>query len=77
MTERPEDTQAQDHTTAPPPSDVQRLQGQFGDQGWRFGTVWVSAASGPDSRRLFAARDTTLLTAWTEAELAIKIRQEG
>jgi hypothetical protein len=77
MTERPENTCAQGHTTAPPASDIERLQGQFGDQGWRFGSVWATAASGPDRRRLFAARDATLLTAWTEAELAIKIRQEG
>ena len=77
MTEHPEDTRAQGHTAAPPPSDIERLQGQFGDQGWRFGSVWATAASGPDRRRLYATRDTTLLTAWTEAELAIKIRQEG
>jgi hypothetical protein len=77
MTERPEDTRAQDHTTAPLPSDIQRLQGQFSDQGWRFGSVWTTAASGPDRRRIFARRDTTLLTAWTEAELATKIRQES
>ena len=77
MTERPDNTRAEDHSTAPPSSDIQRLQGEFGDRGWRFGSVWATAASGPDRRRLFAARDTTLLTAWTEAELAIKIRQEG
>ncbi len=66
-----------DDSTSRPPGDVQRLKEQFGDEGWRFGTVWASAASGPDKRRLFAARDATLLTAWTEAELIIKIRHEG
>ena len=75
MTEWPENIQAR--AKAALPGDIQRLQEQFGDQGWRFGTVWASAASGPDKRRLYAARDTTLLTAWTEAELIIKIQHEG
>ena len=77
MTERPENTRAEGNTAAPPASDIERLQGQFGDQGWRFGSVWATAASGPDRRRLFAKRDATLLTAWTEAELATKLRQES
>ena len=75
MTEWPENARAR--RQAGSPGDVQRLQEQFGDEGWRFGTVWASAASGPDRRRLFAARDTTLLTAWTEQELVIKIQHEG
>ena len=33
--------------------------------GWNFGTVWASAASGPDARRLWATRDGMLLSAWT------------
>jgi hypothetical protein len=74
MTEHPEDARAP--AGASPPDEIQRLQEQFGDQGWRFGTVWASAASGPDKRRLYAARDTTLITAWTEEELAILIRYE-
>jgi hypothetical protein len=74
VTERPDDTRAR--AEAAPPGDLQRLQQQFGDQGWCFGTVWASAA-GPGTRRLYAARDTTLLTAWTEAELVIKIQHEG
>jgi len=44
--------------------------------GWDFGSVWASAASGPDARRLWAARDGMLLSAWTAAELARNIRQE-
>jgi hypothetical protein len=44
--------------------------------GWNFGTVWASANSGPDARRLWASRDGVLLTAWTAAELARNIRQE-
>jgi hypothetical protein len=75
MTGRPEDGRARAQTS--PPDDIQRLQDQFGAQGWRFGTVWASAASGPDKRRLYAARDTTLITAWTAEELVILIRLEG
>ena len=44
--------------------------------GWNFGSVWASAASGPDARRLWASRDGMLLSAWTAAELACVIRQE-
>ena len=43
---------------------------------WNFGSVWASAASGPDVRRLWASRDGMLLSAWTAAELARNIRQE-
>jgi len=38
--------------------------------------VWASAASGPDARRLYAAKDGRLITAWTAAELAADIRRE-
>jgi len=44
--------------------------------GWQFGTVWASAASGPDKRRLWASRNGILLTAWTAAELAQDITRE-
>ena len=43
---------------------------------WSFGSVWVSAGSGPDARRLWAARDGVLLSAWSAAELARDIRRE-
>jgi hypothetical protein len=43
---------------------------------WNFGSVWASAGSGPDSRRLWASRDGMLLSAWTAAELARDIRRE-
>ena len=43
---------------------------------WRFGTVWASAASGPDKRRVYAARNGVTLTAWTAAELSMDIRRE-
>ena len=50
------------------------LQSEFPT--WRFGTVWASAASGPDKCRLTASRDGVLLSAWNAAELAAKIRYE-
>jgi hypothetical protein len=43
---------------------------------WNFGSVWASAASGPDARRLWASRDGVLLSAWTAAELARSINSE-
>ena len=56
------------------PDDVARLREQF--PGWTFGTVWATAASGPDKRRLWAVHDGILLSAWTAAELAADIRRE-
>ena len=44
--------------------------------GWQIGTVWATAATGPDARRLTATKDGVLLTAWTAAELARDIRRE-
>lgn len=43
---------------------------------WRIGTVWATAASGPDRRRIYAARGGITLSAWTAAELAADIRRE-
>jgi hypothetical protein len=56
--------------------DLAGLRTEFAGSGLRFGTVWASAASGPDARRLYARRDGVLLTAWTAAELRIKLRNE-
>ena len=56
------------------PADVARLREQF--PGWTFGTVWATAASGPDVRRLWAMRDGILLSAWTALELADDIKRE-
>jgi len=56
------------------PDDVQSLRDQFPD--WAFGTVWASAASGPDARRIWASKDGFLLSAWTAAELAAEIRRQ-
>jgi hypothetical protein len=43
---------------------------------WQFGSVWASAATGPDARRIYATRDGRLITAWTAAQLAAAIRGE-
>jgi hypothetical protein len=56
------------------PDDVQSLRDQF--PGWTFGTAWASAASGPDARRIWAAKDGYLLSAWTASELAAEIRRQ-
>jgi len=36
----------------------------------------LSAATGPDARRLYAAKDGQMITAWTAGELAAGIRRE-
>jgi hypothetical protein len=56
------------------PSDLDDLREQFPH--WRFGTVWASAASGPDKRRLYATRGGVTLTAWNRFELAADIQRE-
>ncbi len=54
--------------------DLARLRRDYPT--WNFGSVWASAGSGPDSRRLWASRDGMLLSAWTAAELARDVRRE-
>jgi hypothetical protein len=58
----------------PQRTDLDDLHEEFPE--WRFGTVWASAASGPDKRRLWATRDSVTPTAWNRAELAMDIRRE-
>jgi len=53
---------------------AQDLQREFPT--WRFGTVWASANSGADRCRLTASRGGVLLSAWSKAELAGKLRRE-
>jgi hypothetical protein len=48
--------------------DLTRLRAQH--PGWHIGTVWISAATGPDARRLDATRDGIRLHAWSAAELS-------
>lgn len=56
-------------------SDLSQLREEF--SGWRFGTVWATAASGPDARRLWARNGDVLLSAWNAAELRAAISAEG
>ncbi len=56
------------------PSDLAALRAEF--PAWRFGTIWASAASGPDKRRLTAVKDGILLSAWNAAALSESIRHE-
>jgi hypothetical protein len=58
----------------PMPEDIARLREQW--PGWTFGTVWASAATGPDQRRIWAMKRGFLLSAWNAAELSASIRRE-
>jgi hypothetical protein len=57
-------------------SDLADLRKEFEGSGFTFGSVWASAAAGPDARRLFASRGTMLITSWNAAELRMRIREE-
>ncbi len=54
--------------------DLSQLRAEY--PAWRFGTVWATAASGPDRRRLWATRDGITVTAWNAAELRSQIAHE-
>jgi alkanesulfonate monooxygenase SsuD/methylene tetrahydromethanopterin reductase-like flavin-dependent oxidoreductase (luciferase family) len=54
--------------------DLAQLREEF--PGWRFGTVWASAATGPDARRLWARHAEILLSAWNAADLRAAINTE-
>jgi hypothetical protein len=66
---------ARPEPAVPRPGDLATLRQQY--PSWRFGTVWASAATDPQARRLWATRNGVLLTAWTAAELKLKIAVEG
>jgi hypothetical protein len=59
--------------TGPEPTaaDLAQLREQF--PSWRFGTVWATAATGPDKRRLWAAKDGILISAWNAADIRREI----
>lgn len=60
----------------PTAEDLDALRSEFPD--WQFGSVWATAATGPDARRIWAYRSGIgLLTAWTAAELATSVRREA
>jgi hypothetical protein len=54
--------------------DLDQLRDTF--PGWIFGAFWITAASGPDRRRLWALRGPVAVTAWDAGTLAARIRQE-
>jgi hypothetical protein len=56
--------------------DLAGLRTEFAGSGFTFGSVWASAAAGPDARRLYASRDGVLITSWTAAELRMRVRDE-
>ena len=56
------------------PDDLIKLREEF--PAWSFGTVWATAASGPDARRLWASRNGILLSAWDAAEIRRAIEAE-
>lgn len=58
----------------PPMSDIDQLKRDH--PGWFIGSVWASAASGPDVRRLVATRDGIQVHAWTAAQLSRLISYE-
>jgi hypothetical protein len=57
-------------------SDLAGLREEFAGSGFTFGSIWASAAAGPDARRLYASRGGVLITSWTAAELRMRIRDE-
>ena len=56
--------------------DLADLRTEFAGSGFTFGSVWASAAAGPDARRLYASRGSVLITSWTAAELRMRVRDE-
>lgn len=60
--------------SCPPAEDIAQLKQDH--LGWEIGSVWASAASGPDARRLVAMRDGIQVHAWTAAELSRLISHE-
>ena len=57
-------------------SDLADLRKEFGGTGFTFGSVWASTGAGPDARRLYASRGTELITAWSAAELRMRVSDE-
>jgi hypothetical protein len=54
--------------------DIERLRETH--PGWLIGSVWASAGSGPDSRRLTASRGAVQVHAWTAEQLSACIAYE-
>lgn len=56
--------------------EIAELEHLFPGSGWVFGSIWRSAASGPDHRNLTARRGTVFLTAADVPSLAALVRHE-
>lgn len=54
--------------------DLGELRQQY--PGWQFGTVWATAGSGPDHRRIWAQCETILVTGRDAAEVRQQIAHE-
>ncbi len=61
----------QSRTVTAAKTDLDQLREQYPT--WRFGSVWATACSGPDRRRVWARQGDALVTAWTAPELRLKI----
>lgn len=61
--------------TSSQPSDLDLLRATFSS--WEFGSVWSTAASGPDHRHLVAVKGDVVLTAWDAESLASQIVAAG
>jgi alkanesulfonate monooxygenase SsuD/methylene tetrahydromethanopterin reductase-like flavin-dependent oxidoreductase (luciferase family) len=59
--------------TSSQPDAIERLRQQF--PAWQFGSVWITAASGPDRRRFWATRGEVFLSAWSAPALAAECRK--
>lgn len=54
--------------------DIERLRETY--PAWAIGSLWTSAASGPDHRKLWATRGSVTVEAWTTAGLSERIAYE-
>jgi hypothetical protein len=63
----------QEHDPLSPGDDLARLCAAH--PLWTVTAAWVSRASGPDVRRLVAAREGVRVHAWSAAELSAKITE--
>jgi hypothetical protein len=63
-----------DRTDSSPRDDLAQLRKDHPD--WAIGSVWTTAASGPDRRRFWASKGAVILSAWSIPALASDIARE-
>jgi hypothetical protein len=63
-----------DDSASPEPDDLAQLRTDH--PAWTFGSVWTTAGSGPDRRRIVAIRDGIILSAWSAEAIAADIQRE-